>query len=65
MAYRKLRHFKQQQREWEHQQDVALDAHLDPEPELTEFERAADWDDSHWERVDTYSRTHKQWGGFA
>ena len=52
-------------REWERQQDRKQDAHLDPEPELTEAERAAEWDDQYFDRIDAYPRTHKQWGGFA
>jgi hypothetical protein len=49
-------------REWERQQDRLQDKHLDDEPPLSEFEKAAEWDDAHWERVD-YPRTNRQWGG--
>lgn len=49
-------------REYEAKRDRELDAHLDDEPPLTEFEKAAEWDDKHWERID-YPRTDRQWGG--
>jgi hypothetical protein len=56
MAYRSLRKFKQQQREYEFLQDRAADAYFDDEPQLTEAERAAEWDDKHWERIDAEAR---------
>jgi hypothetical protein len=65
MAYRSLRKFKQQQREWEHQQDCALDAFLDPEPPITDDELAEIASDKHFERIDAYPRTNRQWGGLA
>jgi hypothetical protein len=48
-------------REYEAKQDREMDSHLDDEPPLSEAERAAEWDDAHWERVD-YPRTNRQWG---
>jgi hypothetical protein len=56
MAYRSLRKFKQQQREYEFLQDRAADAHLDGEPPQTEAERAAEWDDRYWDRLDAEAR---------
>ncbi|MBB5414056.1 hypothetical protein [Paraburkholderia atlantica] len=49
-------------REYEAKRDRELDEHLDDEPPLTEAERAAQWDDKHWEKVDAYPRTDRQWG---
>lgn len=39
-------------REYEAKQDRELDAHLDDEPPLTEFEKAAEWDDERWQKLD-------------
>ncbi|NML34899.1 hypothetical protein [Paraburkholderia antibiotica] len=61
MSYRSLRKFKQAQREAEYRQDNLLDAHLDPEPPITEKELAEIASDKHFERVD-YPRTNRQWG---
>jgi hypothetical protein len=52
-------------REYEAKQGRELDAHLDDELPLTEFERAAEWGENHWDRVDAYPRTNRQWGGMA
>lgn len=49
-------------REYEAKQDRELDKHLDDESPLSEFERAADWDDSRWEKID-YPRTDRHFGG--
>jgi hypothetical protein len=39
-------------REWERRQDRAQDDYFEAQPELTEEEKAAAWDDSYWERLD-------------
>lgn len=52
-------------REWERLQDRKQDAQLDDEPPLSEAERAAEWDDQHWEKVDAYPRMWRQYGGMA
>lgn len=49
-------------RECEAKRDRELDAHLDDEPPLTEAERAAEWDDKNWDRLDAYPRTNRQLG---
>ncbi|MBB5508110.1 hypothetical protein [Paraburkholderia atlantica] len=52
-------------REWERQQDRAQDDYFDAEPPISESELAEIASDKHWEKVDAYPRTHKQWGGLA
>jgi hypothetical protein len=49
-------------REYEAKRDRELDAHLDPEEPLTEFEKAAEWDDERWQKAD-YPRTDRHFGG--
>lgn len=50
-------------RQFDRQMDKGLDEAMgECEPPLTEAERAAEWDDKHWERID-YPRTNRQWGG--
>jgi hypothetical protein len=47
-------------REYEAKQDRELDAHLDDESPLSEFEKAAEWDDERWNRLDDINATFDQ-----
>ena len=52
MAYRSLRKFKQQQREYERQQNKAQDDYFEPTEPPTEAQRASQWDSEYWQRID-------------
>lgn len=65
MAYRSLRKFKQEQREYGYRQEREQDAYFgDDDPPITEAELEAIASGKHFEQID-YPRTNKQWGGFA
>lgn len=50
--------------EFERKQRKAQDDYFELEPPLTDNELAEIASDSHWEKVDAYPRTNRQWGGF-
>ena len=53
MAYRGQRQFKQQQREYEFMQGRLADESFgEDEPPLSEYEKAAEWDDEHYSRLE-------------
>lgn len=56
MAYRSQRQFKQQQREYEFMQDRRADESFGEDEPLTEVERAAEWDDAYFDRLDSAPR---------
>lgn len=52
-------------REWERQQNRKQDAQFEDEPPISDAELAEIASDKHWEKVDAYPRTNRQWGGMA
>ncbi|MDR6381793.1 hypothetical protein [Paraburkholderia caribensis] len=49
-------------RQFDRQMDRGLDAAMgDVEPTLTEAERAAQWDDTYWDRIESKPRRVRLW----
>lgn len=61
MAYRSLRKFKQEQREYEYRQEREQDEYFGDEPPVTDDELAEIASDKHFERID-YPRANRLGG---
>lgn len=51
--------------EFERKQRKAQDEYFGEDEAPTEYELEHEASDKHWDRVDDYPRTNRQWGGLA